>query len=46
MERVRQSPYKTSFLCYFFEFAPFFNFQIKKLNRQILGSFVLIGNSR
>jgi hypothetical protein len=24
MGRVRQWPYKTSFLCYFFEFAPFF----------------------
>jgi hypothetical protein len=38
MGRVRQCPYKTSFLC--------FNFKIKKLNFQILGNFVLIGNSR
>jgi hypothetical protein len=37
MGRVRQCPYKTSFLCYFLEFAPLF---------QILGNFVLIGNSR
>jgi hypothetical protein len=28
MERVRQCPYKTSFLCYFLEFAPLFNYCI------------------
>jgi hypothetical protein len=45
-------PDKTSFLCYFLEFAPFVLifkeknkiFQIS--NFQILGNFVLIGNSR
>jgi hypothetical protein len=31
MGRVRQCPYKTSFLCYFLEFAPFFKFFNKKI---------------
>jgi hypothetical protein len=31
MERVRQCPYKTSFLCYFLEFAPLFYFLNKKI---------------
>jgi hypothetical protein len=31
MGRVRQCPYKTSFLCYFFEFAPFFKFLNEKI---------------
>jgi hypothetical protein len=30
MGRVRQYPYKTSFLCYFLEFAPLFSFLNKK----------------
>jgi hypothetical protein len=46
MGRVRQCPYKTSFLCYFLEFVPLFYFYIKKINSQILGNFVLIDNSR
>jgi hypothetical protein len=32
MGRVRQCPYKTSFLCYFLEFAPFLNKKIKVSN--------------
>jgi hypothetical protein len=31
MGRVRQCPYKTSFLCYFLEFAPLF--ELKKKNK-------------
>jgi hypothetical protein len=46
MGRVRQCPYKTSFLCYFLELHPCFNFEIKKFNFQILGNFVFISNSR
>jgi hypothetical protein len=46
MGRVRQCPYKTSFLCYFLEFAPFKFLNKIKLNFKILGNFVLIGNSR
>jgi hypothetical protein len=30
MGRVRQCPYKTSFLCYFLEFAPLFQFFLNK----------------
>jgi hypothetical protein len=31
MGRVRQCPYKTSFLCYFLEFAPSFLYLNKKI---------------
>jgi hypothetical protein len=31
MGRVCQCPYKTGFLSYFFEFAPFFKFLNKKI---------------
>jgi hypothetical protein len=41
MGRVRQCPYKTSFLCYFLEFAPLFSFLNKNLNFQFLWNFVL-----
>jgi hypothetical protein len=47
MGRVCQCPYKTSFLFYFFRICTLvLIFKLKKINFQILGNFVLIGNSR